>query len=71
MRQGRTRLEGLFYFGHSLFRFTIAGEINEGEATRCMTWTLIHNPDARAMLSELTRGRDAFVAEEEPREKTL
>lgn len=37
----------------------------EREATRRTTWTLIHRPEARAMLSELTRRRDAFVAEEE------
>ena len=37
---------------------------DEREATRRMTWMLIHNPDARAMLSELTRRRDAFLAEE-------
>jgi hypothetical protein len=36
----------------------------EREATRRLTWTLIHSPDARAMLSELTRRRDAFVAQE-------
>jgi hypothetical protein len=36
----------------------------EREGTRRLTWTLIHNPDARAMLSELTRRRDAFVKEE-------
>ena len=34
------------------------------EAARRMTCTLLHNPDARAMLSGLTRRRDAFVAEE-------
>jgi hypothetical protein len=36
----------------------------ERERVRRLTWTLIHNPDARAMLSELTRRRDAFVREE-------
>jgi hypothetical protein len=36
----------------------------EREATRRLTWTLIHNPGARAMLSELTRRRDAFVPQE-------
>ena len=45
---------------------------DEREATRRMTWTLIHNPDARAMLlSGLTQRRDAFLAEEEAREKIL
>ena len=39
-------------------------DAKEREATRCLTWTLIHNPGARAMLSELTRRRDAFVAQE-------
>ncbi len=34
----------------------------EREATRRLTWTLIHDPDAQAMLSELTRRRDAFLA---------
>src|SRR3712207_5914889 len=36
----------------------------EREAVRRLTWTLTKNPGARAMLSELTRRRDAFVAEE-------
>ncbi len=36
----------------------------EREATRRLTWTLIHNVDAWAMLSELTRRRDAFVRAE-------
>ena len=40
-------------------------DAGEREATRRLTWTLIHDPDATAMLSELTRRRDAFVAEEE------
>jgi hypothetical protein len=39
-------------------------DAEEREATRRLTWTLIHDPDARAMLSELTRRRDAFVGEE-------
>jgi hypothetical protein len=39
-------------------------DADEREATRRMTWMLIHNPDAYAMLSGLTRRRDAFVAEE-------
>ena len=39
-------------------------DAEEREATRRMTWTLIHNPDARVMLSELTRRRDTFVAAE-------
>jgi hypothetical protein len=37
----------------------------EREATRRLTWTLIHVPEARTMLSELTRLRDVFVVEEE------
>jgi len=36
----------------------------EREAVRRLTWTLTHKPDARTMLSELTRRRDAFVADE-------
>lgn len=40
-------------------------DAEEREATRRLTWTLIHDPEARAMLSELTRLRDAFVAEEQ------
>jgi hypothetical protein len=39
-------------------------DTEEREATRRLTWALIHNPDARAMLSELTRRRDAFVEAE-------
>jgi hypothetical protein len=36
----------------------------EREAVRRLTWTLINNCDVQAMLSELTRRRDAFVADE-------
>ena len=36
----------------------------EREATRRMTWTLMNDPGARALLSGLTRRRDAFVADE-------
>jgi hypothetical protein len=43
---------------------SIFEDAEEREATRRMTWSLIHNPDARAMLSQLTRRRDAFVAAE-------
>lgn len=43
---------------------SIFEDAEEREATRRMTWTLIHNPDARAMLSQITRRRDAFVAAE-------
>jgi hypothetical protein len=43
---------------------------DEREATRRMPWTLIHNPAARAMLSGLTRRREAFLAEE-ARENSL
>ena len=39
-------------------------EAAEREAVRRLTWTLTNNPGAWAMLSELTRRRDAFVAEE-------
>jgi hypothetical protein len=44
---------------------SIFADAEEREATRRLTWTLIHVPEARAMLSELTRLRDVFVAEEE------
>ena len=44
---------------------SIFADAEEREATRRLTWTLIHVPEARAMLSELTSLRDAFVAEEE------
>ncbi len=43
---------------------TIFEDADEREATRRLTWTLIHNPDAAAMPSELTRRRDAFVTAE-------
>jgi len=39
-------------------------DAGEREAVRRLTWTLIHNPDATAMFSELTQRRDAFVADE-------
>ena len=39
-------------------------DAGEREAVRRLTWTLINNPDARAMLSEITRRRDVFVTEE-------
>jgi hypothetical protein len=35
----------------------------EREACRRLTWTLVYVPEARALLSELTRLRDAFAAE--------
>ena len=41
---------------------SICEDAEEREATKHFTWTLIHNPDALAMLSELTRRRDAYVA---------
>jgi hypothetical protein len=44
---------------------SIFADAEERESTRRLTWTLIHDPEARAMLSELTRLRDAFVAAEE------
>ena len=44
---------------------SIFADAEERESTRRLTWTLIHDPEARAMLSELTRLRDAFVAEEQ------
>jgi hypothetical protein len=40
-------------------------DAEEREAARRLTWTLIHDPEARAMLSELTRRRDAFFRAEE------
>jgi hypothetical protein len=39
---------------------SIFADAEEREATRRLTWTLIHDPEARAVLSELTRLRDAF-----------
>jgi hypothetical protein len=39
-------------------------DAEERERVRRLTSTLIHNPNARAMLSELTLRRDAFVADE-------
>ena len=39
-------------------------DAEERETTRRLTWTLIHNPDARALLSEITRRRDSFAAED-------
>ena len=42
---------------------SIFADAEEREATRRLTWTLIHLPEGRAMLSELTRRRDAYVAE--------
>ena len=44
---------------------SIFADAEERESTRRLTWTLIHVPEARAMLSELTSLRDAFVAAEE------
>lgn len=43
---------------------SVFADAEEREQTRRLTWTLVHGPDARAMLSELTRRRDAFIAEE-------
>ena len=43
---------------------SVFADADERETTRRMTWALIHDPGALAMLSELTRRRDAFVAEE-------
>jgi len=37
-------------------------DAEERDATRRLTWALIHDADARGMLSELTRRRDAFFA---------
>jgi hypothetical protein len=39
-------------------------DAEEREATRRLTWTLANNPDARVLLSELTRRRDVFVVAE-------
>jgi hypothetical protein len=55
----RERIGGPHGVGGSIFL-----DAGEREAARRLTWTLTHNPDARAMLSELTRRRDAFVMEE-------
>jgi hypothetical protein len=44
---------------------SIFADSEEREATRRLTWTLIHVPEARTMLSGLTRLRDVFVVEEE------
>jgi hypothetical protein len=38
-------------------------DAEEREVARRLTWTLIHNRGARAMLCELTRRRDAFARE--------
>jgi hypothetical protein len=40
-------------------------DTDEREATRRLTWTLMNDPKARAMLSDLTRRRDAFLADED------
>jgi hypothetical protein len=40
---------------------SIFEDAEEREATRRLTWTLTYEPDARAMLSELTRRRDLYV----------
>jgi hypothetical protein len=39
-------------------------DADEKVDVRRLTWALIHDPEARAMLSKLTRRRDAFVAKE-------
>jgi hypothetical protein len=39
---------------------SVFADAEEREATRRLTWTLIHDPEARAVLSELTRLRDAI-----------
>ena len=44
---------------------SIFADAEEREATRRLTWTLIHDREARALLSGLTKHRDVFVAEEE------
>ena len=40
--------------------FALFVDDEEKEKARALTWTLIHNPDAWAMLSEITRRRDEF-----------
>ncbi len=39
-------------------------DAEEREATRHLTWTLINDPEAASLLSEVTRRRDAFLARE-------
>jgi hypothetical protein len=43
--------------------FALFVDASEKERVRALTWTLIHNSDARAMLAEITKRRDAFVQE--------
>ena len=38
-------------------------DAEERERVRRLTWTLMHDPEARGLLSELTLRRDAFAAE--------
>jgi hypothetical protein len=40
-------------------------DAREREDVRRLTWALAHNSNVRAMLSEITRRRDAFIAGEE------
>jgi hypothetical protein len=42
---------------------SIFEDAEERERVRRMTWTLMHDPEARRLLSELTRRRDDFAAE--------
>lgn len=39
-------------------------DTDEREATRRLTWTLMNDPKAREMLSDLTSRRDAFLSDE-------
>lgn len=59
----RTREEADAFGGpHKLF--ALFGDAGERERVRRMAWALMHVPEARALLSELTRRRDAFVTTE-------
>ena len=42
---------------------TAAEDADERERVGRMTWTLMRDPEARRMLSEVTLPRDAFAAE--------
>jgi hypothetical protein len=48
----------------ALAKLSIFVDDEERERVRRLSWTLLHNPDARALLSEITTRRDAFVKEE-------
>ena len=48
---------------HDVVGGSIFIDAEERDGVRRLTWTLVNDPDARAMLSELTRRRDSFVAD--------